>query len=640
MMSARLFVAVPLAALLLAMGAGSAFAKTKATPTSTPTPTPPGPTVRGNAYNVQGKLAKNAPVTLIDSSSEPVQVTVSTNKNGVFVISVVGLTPPFLIAGPPGLGPPLFSMAFRHGEVNINPYTSLVLTLIYLAQGSTAGNLNDMASNFSSGPPTPEEIFVVTQLLKGLIHNWLVAERIPPGFNFFQSSFPANGTGFDKLLSQTSMTVLPTRINFGVVDRKNRKLAENTVFTFDTSSSAIIATDSLVVTSVFFQPPSSQRILSTLLPVDTDVAAAIDGVKLLLRRFAGVVNGQGGSLSASAFTAGRHPLLDPGYLNEGEFVKVGAADLATQFRGASVSTPQLFLINPDSSGSTLDATITMTRNGATTLDSQMFNCGPDTLKNGTPICDFFGNQRIARSQNAVRVEKLVDSKNSQGPTSRQNVEVEASAPEGSNALPTVSQMFISDSSLFINGTELQMDQGAKTVVYKPVPSGKPLKIDQDVFTAKNSSFRVAAITDVFTLDVLPGPGLVVPDASFIDATSDQTYTNAQMATTSEAINLTAPSLTGDHTIQDAHPGKSLRIKWAPIQTFQVVAAQLSGFASDCSRVVNLPTRSLSPHATTASIRYPAKINGGGPTGFAEFKLSFDGLYGEHSALTYEFGTCS
>ena len=570
--------------------------------------------ISGTATLPDGKPLAYGAVEIKDSLGG--SKTVHTNAAGAYWANVSALTPPFMIAaGPEPLtaGNVLFSTASMAGTANLDAYSDLVLNMIYKAQGQTAAD--QFFIETVPAIPAVAQLNLIGGFVRTSILRWLHGRvAYPQRFNFFKTPFLANGLGFDKVLRKT--TILSTdeeiAVTFGAVTQDSN-------FTADSGTGTVSVSTTTTAGSV-----SSSSISSTIVP-DTAAAAEIAGINTLLLHFTQIVNGKGAALTASELL----PLFDPNYLDQGEDLEFGTADIATSFRGVTLSGFGVTNLNAistfDGSHELVDVVLsvveTIGTQSASSSEPMTFKC--DSLNN----CVFFGDQQIVKTQRAVQVEERTDSNISGNSGPAPDINVQAAAPIG-----TVTSMTISDAgNNFFNNQSLVKDQnGTQTKKFKPTPTTTLLYVEDQFFTGIYPlNIAPPAPGTLFTFDVTPASG------------SPVNYTVETTGVTGEGIDLIHPLLTGAHTLADAHLGSPLTVAWGLPLTYTVGQIGVSGFVSDCSTQLDVSAdqKIIPTTATTATITFPAEMPHHAAVKLATLNLKIDGVNGESAIVLYDFGSC-
>lgn len=155
---------------------------------------------------VTGVAAQGGPITgvvaLKDSSAPAVERTLLTASDGSYIFDTTGLKPPFMLKLPVG-GKNLYSMASgNNGVVNINPLTTVVMSV-------AAGGADLDALYLSATPASLANLAANIANADVLVRNTLAAMLSLYGVNgnLLNSPFSANHTGLDTLLDGITVTI-------------------------------------------------------------------------------------------------------------------------------------------------------------------------------------------------------------------------------------------------------------------------------------------------------------------------------------------------------------------------------------------------------------------------------------------------
>jgi hypothetical protein len=149
-----------------------------------------------------GRAVQAAIVSLKDSGGQT--VVAMTDASGRFQLATSGLNPGFLLKAVDNQGHVLYSFADSAGNLNITPFTDLMVRMWYRAHGSTA----EAAFANPAAHPLPN-VAQLTQLNKtvtGLLADALTREGLDPAkFNLVSTPFTANDTGFGAVLDKVAV---------------------------------------------------------------------------------------------------------------------------------------------------------------------------------------------------------------------------------------------------------------------------------------------------------------------------------------------------------------------------------------------------------------------------------------------------
>ena len=162
-------------------------------------------TITGTAAAKQA--IENGLVTLKDKKNNA--RTATPGAGGAYSVRTTGLTPPFLLKVEPTGGPALYSVSRdgkAAGTINLTPLTDMIIRSYYNVKGV------DMTAAFDRPdlhpPPTPTSVMLIVTILKDLVKPWLAQAGLDGDqFNLISTPFASDGTGIDKVLKATDITV-------------------------------------------------------------------------------------------------------------------------------------------------------------------------------------------------------------------------------------------------------------------------------------------------------------------------------------------------------------------------------------------------------------------------------------------------
>lgn len=166
-------------------------------------------TLSGTA--AQGAPIVNSPITIKDKYGS--KIIGATGSDGNYKIDVTGKSAPFLLQIPIAGGGNLYSVATETGTVNIHPFSDLIIRNWYKVRGY------DVEVEFvKTGPleavPTAIEINPIESAVRHLLHIYLASVGVPIlNFNLLTSVFEANHAGFDKVLDNTKVEIINSKIS-------------------------------------------------------------------------------------------------------------------------------------------------------------------------------------------------------------------------------------------------------------------------------------------------------------------------------------------------------------------------------------------------------------------------------------------
>lgn len=562
--------------------------------------------VHGTATDASGAPLAHMPVTLKDSVGN--SKTANTSARGQYAISVAGLTPPFMVQA--GTSPALFGMAPKAGVANIDVYSDLVLGMIYKAEGTTT------AAAFALPLPLPTQgqVQLVSALVEKSLLKWLVANKIKPAkFNLLSTPFTANGKGFDKILTETSVLNFDETIHIfdGTTTQASDYTADSGTATVDVATTTSAGT------------VSSSASASTVVPITAAETAALNGVNALLAQIQSLVKTKGLALADKDIGA----IMTLDYLNEGEDLTIGSAEIATFLRGITINSFAVSKVISFDIGSAdfVDAvaTINATYKGVSTTNKlhMVFECDSTGAN-----CKFYGNQQIAPTEKAVQVEMRTESDLQSGiPTNKiePDINVDIRPPQG-----TVSSITITGGSGLFNDTTVPFSGTSEKIFEPTAKTTLPFFQDDYFLTAMDTTVPAGT---VFTIAVTP------------TGMSPVNYNAVTTGVTGEPINLISPSLTADHSLASAHLGKALPLTWGLPLSYPVAEIKIGGYVDDCLGTqleVKGNQKFLATTATIGSLTFPTAIpNDSHPIKVATFNLQIDGPNGESAIVIYQYGSC-
>ncbi len=170
--------------------------------------------------NLKGTAAIGAPIAnsnVVIKDKNGKKHTTTTDDNGKYETTLIDMEAPFLLKIDQPQKPSLFSIAMEGGISNIHPLSDFVMRNWYGVEG------RDIAVEFESddaiaNPPTKEKIVAIQQKIESLMATSYSQFQVTEGFDFFNSEFDANSTGFDMLLDFTVVIIEVTNITINLID--------------------------------------------------------------------------------------------------------------------------------------------------------------------------------------------------------------------------------------------------------------------------------------------------------------------------------------------------------------------------------------------------------------------------------------
>lgn len=312
--------------------------------------------------------------------------TSSTGTDGTFSVRSTGLTPPFLLMVESG-GPTLYSVS-TDGKaattINLTPFTDMVIRSWYGVRNV------DMATAFSrpdlNPPPSPANVMLIATVLKNMVRPWLVqAGSDADSFNLISTPFASDGTGVDKVLKASDVTVTGSTLSASITNG----------FTTQSATMTPVAS-SVTITSTATTPKGigSRTVGHTMVPKKgSSGASALEGIASTIKAFVTTVNTRGDSLTAADLT----PYVDAGYLEDGMNGGAFKTKIVNEMRGTFVSFAGLTINSMNTAGTVADVwlgfsaveSITQT---ATSAVETNFTLGADG------VWRLSGNGRVAQAE--------------------------------------------------------------------------------------------------------------------------------------------------------------------------------------------------------------------------------------------------
>jgi len=149
-----------------------------------------------------GRAVQGATVSLKDSDGQT--VVAMSDANGRFQLATSGLNPGFLLKAVDNQGHVLYSFADSAGNLNITPFTDLMVRVWYRAHGSTA---EAAFANPAAHPvPNVAQLTQLNKIVTGLLADALTREGLDPAkFNLISTPFTVNNTGFGAVLDKVAV---------------------------------------------------------------------------------------------------------------------------------------------------------------------------------------------------------------------------------------------------------------------------------------------------------------------------------------------------------------------------------------------------------------------------------------------------
>lgn len=575
-----LLVACAFSAMLVACGGGG----------GDDAPAAPSSTVSGTAAT--GAAVANAVVILKDSGNRSVRAT--TSASGAFTLDTTGLAPPFLLRVTTGGGVRLLSVSTdgnATATLNITPITDLVVRSWYNLQGQSADTA--FADPTALPPPAPQQVRSIARALLDVLQLAITTADAPvtDPLDLIRKPFAADGTGMDKLLDNSDVTVNRTRAELVLAAGS---ATQSTRLDFLTATSAITAS-----TSTTDGTATTTATSTSVVAVAPGQVAALDAIQASLAGVAAAVNSRGTALSA----ADLEPFFDADLLDEGlnrsQFLAELLPDLR-QLDDVTLAANQVRAL--DVAGGTAEVLVEVTQaaGGATSTDRHVFFF----RKGSDGAWRFSGDGRIARVN--VQAEGRHDQglhAGIDGPAVNIDVRPVVGSVPASAASVSVTSSFASPAvqlgpvEVLDSGVQLQPFFANTGVLSPPLPAaGTPVTV---------------------TLQRSAGGSL--------------SYTVPLNAFTTERIAITRPTGT---TI----PVGTSTVRWTLPTTYAVERIQVAVlmFTDDSGTggfqcIKDVPV--VSPAATSAQVVVEATCNGL-PVRLVNLDVSTDGFNGERSIVIY------
>jgi len=160
------------------------------------------PTLSGTV--AAGKPIASVTVTIKDKNGN--KKTATTDADGKYQVDVTNMTAPFLLKVTSD-SKTLYSVATATGTANIHPFTDLIIRNWYKVNKSDVDAEFGGTGALSLPSNASEEIATIESVVRNVLKTFLFQVGVDSNFNLITSSFDANGTGFDKVLDNTKVTM-------------------------------------------------------------------------------------------------------------------------------------------------------------------------------------------------------------------------------------------------------------------------------------------------------------------------------------------------------------------------------------------------------------------------------------------------
>ena len=132
-------------------------------------------------------------------------VVAMTDAGGRYLIATSGLSAPFLLKAEDNQGRVLYGFGAGAGVINITPMTDLMVRMWYGARGA---DVTAAFANPDTHPaPRTRALTLLNKTLVAFLADSLSSQGLDAAkFNLVATPFTADGTGFDRILDNTSVT--------------------------------------------------------------------------------------------------------------------------------------------------------------------------------------------------------------------------------------------------------------------------------------------------------------------------------------------------------------------------------------------------------------------------------------------------
>jgi hypothetical protein len=553
----------------------------------TGTPAPTG-TVSGTAAT--GAPIAGALVTLKDSANR--SATATTGASGGFTVDSSSLTPPFLLQVALPAGRQLFSVstdANVTATINVTPLTDVVVRTWYGVQGQSADAA--FGNPVAAPPPAPAQVQAIANMLVNNLQLAIRANAAPitDPLDLIAKPFTADGTGIDKLLDNTRVTL--------------RSDGADLLLTAGTATQATTLAFSTTTASVTASSTTTQGAITTsvqstdVVPVQNAQLAALDQLAASIDAVAGIINSKGSALTA----ADLEPFFDPDLRHQGQNRAQMLAELVQDFqqggRTIAIGIDRVRSLDLAAGRAEIVLRLALTVNGQTDVER-------DT--------DFFardaqGQWRFSGDGRIAQVSVHAEGRRNQGLFTGDNgpsINLDVRPPKD-----TVTSVTVSSSGL----PAASLQRGPIEVL--------PTGVQLDVFFGNTGPLS----------GTLPAAGLPVTFTLEQAAGGSVAHTLPLNAFTTELIEFTAPTGT---TVRAG----TANVAWTLPTTYVVDRIQLGVLAFTGDQTVGagfqcIEDTIVSPTATTAVVTIPATCNGERVL-TVNLNVDTNGLNGERSTVVY------
>lgn len=563
----------------------------------------------GQPTLLTGIAAKGAPiggagVTAKDSTGKSSSST--TANDGMFQINVTGFSAPFLMRLDVPGGGILYSFAMDSTTTTIHPISDVVVRVWYSLQGVVP---NAAYTNITAHPaPSANQLAAITGPLEDHLAVWLGLEGINPfTFDLLQTTFSADGTGFDRILDRTTPTIGVGTFTLALQDAPTSPTIEQEiVLTPDADDSTLRFQSS--TTTASGTTTSDQTVV---IPSTAPLLSAIAGVETLLGKLANVVASKGTQLSASHLTS----LFTTDFLGEGQNRTIYTGHIAQELRGTAIesaSVVQIHSFDPALGVLFADVQLLITA-GAESQVAELERMG---FKKSGSSWLFYGDRMPAEISFEVETRIDLPGFSPHFANPHPNINIDVRAEEG-----TIASVTVSGGGIF-NNTPVPKDSSVEIEEIEFAP-GQTTQITRELFFLGATPDTHPPAGTQFTITVTPVVG------------APQTYTITSGATTTEGVNILAPSA---FDLAAAQLGGMLTFQWTLPETFSIqsidVGAFLFGAGVQCGAEAD--AQIIASDATSATFHLPTTCNSQ-PVSSVNLNLSINGTLGERIIVIYVLG---
>lgn len=593
-----LLFAIAFSATLAACGGGSGELLTPATPATPGTPstpsTPSTPTTPPAASSVvtgtaaMGAAIANTLVTLKDSTNKAVTTTTSTS--GAFSLNSSSLTPPFMLQVTLPSGTKLLSVstdANVTATINVTPLTDLVVRSWYNVQGRSADTA--FANPTTLAPPSPAQVRTMAQVVLNNLQLAISANGAPvtDPLDLIAKPFTANGTGIDKLLDNSRVTV---RSDGADLVLTAGSATQTTALAFSTTTSSITASSSTTSGSATTTVQSTE-----VVPVQGTQLTAVEQITAGMNAAAAVLSTKGANLTV----ADMEPFFDASLLDQGQTRTQVLTKLVDDFktggRTVAISIDRVLSLDLSEGRALIQVRFSQTAGGQTSVERS-----PNFFTRGAD-----GQWRFGGDGRIGQVSLQAEGRRNQG-------------------------LFTGNNGPSVNA-DVRVPQGLVTSVN--------ISSTLNIVTMQPGSPEVQStgILDVFFANTgpltppLPAAGLPVIFTLNKAAGGTVEYTQRLNAFTTELIQVTQPTGTTIGT-------GTATVTWTLPTTYAVERTQLTAlvFTGDQTKGLGfqcIVETTVSATATSGTIDIPATCNGQ-PVLTVNLNVATNGFNGERSLVVY------